>query len=233
MIQVQGLTKRYGKKEVFRDLNAHFEQGLVHGILGPNGCGKTTLIKAMLGLIHSQSGAVLLDGKSLAQQREKVSWLPQHPQAPGHISPRKLFSFIASLRGQEALYREELIAAFGFKAELDKPLSSLSGGNFQKCFLISTLMFPAPLIILDEPTVGLDPVAAAIFKRVLKERAQTSTILLISHITSEISQLSDKVHFLLGGRWVFQGCMEDIKNQPHFVSFEEFMVQILAAGGTK
>lgn len=232
MIEVQGLTKRYGKKEVFRDLNVRFEEGLVHGILGPNGCGKTTLIKSMLGLVHPQAGQVLLDGKPLALQREKVSWLPQHPQAPGPMSPARLFNFIESLRDQRAPYREELIQAFGFESELEKPLSSLSGGNFQKCFLISTLMFASPLIILDEPTVGLDPLAAAIFKRVLKQRAETSTILLISHITSEISQLSDKVHFLLGGQWVYQGLIQDIKAQP-LASFEDFMVQTLTAGGRK
>lgn len=227
MIEVKGLTKLYGKKEIFKDLNVTFEKGLVHGIIGPNGCGKTTLVKAALGLVHAQAGEVLIDGVPLGFCREKVSWLPQHPQAPGNTSPEKLFLFIEDLRGQKAVYREELVRQFNFEKEISKPLFSLSGGNFQKCFLIATLMFASPLIILDEPTVGLDPIAAAVFKRILKDRAGESTILLISHITSEISQLSDKIHFLLDGHWVFHGDIKKISEAPNFVGFEEFMVRVL------
>lgn len=233
MIEIKGLTKSYGKRVVIDNLDGFFESGMVHGILGPNGCGKTTLIKLMLGLVHPQQGQVLFRGSPLSQQRELVSWLPQHPQAPAVTTPEKLFVLLEDLRGSKAEYKDALIEEFGFSSELQKPLSALSGGNYQKCFLIATLMFNSPLIVLDEPTVGLDPVAAAIFKKVLKARAGQATIILISHITSEIVQLSDKVHFLLEGKWAFHGLLADVRRQPHFTDFESFLVEALSGQGQK
>lgn len=237
MIEIIGLSKSYGKKAVLSGLNAKFEEGMIHGILGPNGCGKTTLIKSMLGLVHIQAGQVLLNGVALKNCREKVSWLPQHPEAPRNTTPEELFKFIEDLRGEKAVFKETLIQEFDFKKEMEKPLKALSGGNFQKCFLIATLMFDVPLIILDEPTVGLDPVAAARFKKILGERAHKATILLISHITSEIEQLSDKVHFLLEGRWAYSGYVKDLEAQTGFKDFESSIVHVLSqrkeVGGEK
>lgn len=228
MIEIIDLSKSYGEKTVLNKLNAKFEEGMIHGILGPNGCGKTTLIKSMLGLVHIQSGDVLLDGVPLKSCREKVSWLPQHPEAPRNTTPQELFDFIEDLRGEKAAFKDSLIREFEFAKELGKPLKALSGGNFQKCFLIATLMFDVPLIILDEPTVGLDPVAAARFKKILAERSKKTTILLISHITSEIEQLSDKVHFLLEGQWAYSGHVKDLENQTGFEDFESSIVHVLS-----
>lgn len=228
MIEIIDLCKSYGKKSVLNKLNARFEEGMIHGILGPNGCGKTTLIKSMLGLVHIQRGDVRLNGIPLKECREKVSWLPQHPEAPRNSTAQELFEFIESLRGEKAVFKDSLIEEFEFAGELSKPLKALSGGNFQKCFLITTLMFDVPLIILDEPTVGLDPVAAARFKKILAVRAKATTILLISHITSEIEQLSDKVHFLLEGQWAYSGRVEDLERQTGFADFESSIVHVLS-----
>ncbi|KHD89598.1 MAG: hypothetical protein OM95_02375 [Bdellovibrio sp. ArHS] len=228
MIEIRSLSKSYGKKKVLDRLNGKFEEGLIHGILGPNGCGKTTLIKSMLGLVHIDAGDVLLDGVPLKNCREKVSWLPQHPEAPRNTSPQELFTFIEDLRGEKAVFKDLLIREFDFSSELTKPLKALSGGNFQKCFLIATLMFDVPLIILDEPTVGLDPVAAAHFKKILMARAHKTTVLLISHITSEIEQLSDKVHFLLDGQWAYSGLVSDLESQTGVTGFESSIVHVLS-----
>lgn len=228
MIEIRGLKKKYAQRTIINDLHGGFEQGLIHGILGPNGCGKTTLIKLMLGLVHPDQGEILLNGQPLSEQRQDVSWLPQHPQAPPRTTPEKLFDLIENLRGKKAIYKDLLISEFGFQAEMTKTLASLSGGNYQKCFLIATLMFDSPVIILDEPTVGLDPMAAAIFKKVLQKRAGGATVLLISHITSEVAQLSNKVHFLLEGRWAYSGLMTEIKSQPDFTDFESFLVRMLS-----
>lgn len=228
MIEIISLSKSYGNKKILNRLNAKFEEGLIHGILGPNGCGKTTLIKSMLGLVHIPEGEVLLNGVPLKNCREKVSWLPQHPEAPHNTTPRELFDFIQDLRGEKAVFKENLIQEFDFASEMGKPLKALSGGNFQKCFLIATLMFDVPLIILDEPTVGLDPVAAAHFKKILAARAHTTTVLLISHITSEIEQLSDKVHFLLDGRWAYSGLVQELESQTGIVGFESSIVHVLS-----
>lgn len=228
MIEVNNLSKSYGAKTILSDLNARFEEGMIHGILGPNGCGKTTLIKSMLGLVHISTGVILLNGLPLKSCREKVAWLPQHPEAPRNTTPRELFDFIESLRDNKAIFKDDLIREFDYARELAKPLKSLSGGNFQKCFLIATLMFDVPLIILDEPTVGLDPVAAAKFKKILAERAKSATVLLISHITSEIEQLSDKVHFLLDGQWAFSGYVKDLERNTGLADFENSIVHILA-----
>ncbi len=228
MIEIKNLCKSYGAKVVFNHLNARFEPGMIHGILGPNGCGKTTLVKSMLGLAHIQSGEILLNGQPLKNCREKVSWLPQHPEAPHNLTANKLFEFIESLRGEKAVFKNLLIEVFDFAGEIEKPLKTLSGGNFQKCFLIATLMFEVPLIILDEPTVGLDPIAATRFKKIVSERAESATILLISHITSEIEQLSEKVHFMLDGRWAYSGHTNDLVRQTGLADFESSIVYLLS-----
>lgn len=233
MIEIRGLKKKYSRRIVINQIDGCFEPNLVHGILGPNGCGKTTLVKLMLGLVRPNDGEVLFNGKPLCDQRDQIAWLPQHPHAPAGTTPAKLFSLVESLRDRKAEHKETLIADFGFAPELDKPMGTLSGGNLQKCFLIATLMFSLPLLILDEPTVGLDPIAAAVFKKILKERAGHSTILLISHITSEIVQLSDQVHFLMDGRWAYHGVLKEIQDEPNFVDFETFLIQVLSGNEAK
>lgn len=226
MIEIKNLSKSYGPKKVLNDISTSFQEFGVHGILGPNGCGKTTLIKSMLGLVHPNQGTILLDNKPLSEQREKVSWLPQHPHAPANTTPKELFKLIEGLRGQSAFYQSQLIKDFSFEQELAKPIGSLSGGNYQKTFLIMTLMFDSPLIILDEPTVGLDPMSAASFKKIIKERAKKSMILLISHITSEIEQLSDQIHFLLAGRFVFSGSKQELLSTMSAESFEDSLLKL-------
>lgn len=228
MIVLNNVTKSYGRKKVLSNVSGRFDENMIHGILGPNGCGKTTLIKSMLGLIHTDSGNVELNGKDLRHCREQISWLPQHPEAPHNTTPQDLFDFIEGLRGTHADFREDLVREFEFGSELRKPLKALSGGNYQKCFLIATLMFSVPVIILDEPTVGLDPVAAAKFKKILRERSKNTTILLISHITSEIEQLSEKVHFLLEGQWAYNGSPQQLEVQTGCDDFESSLVKILS-----
>lgn len=227
MIQIENLNKTYGNKKILNDITISLKDFGVHGILGPNGCGKTTLIKSMLGLVHIDQGKILLNNKSLSEQREKTSWLPQHPHAPPQTNPEDLFSLIEGLRGQPAVFKEALIRDLNFTSELRKPLRSLSGGNFQKTFLILTLMFDCPIIILDEPTVGLDPMSAASFKKIIKERSKKSMILLISHITSEIEQLSDQIHFLLNGKFVFSGTKSDLLNLSNEQNFEECLIKLV------
>lgn len=231
MIRIENLSKSYGDKEVLKSITLNISGLGIHGILGPNGCGKTTLIKSMLGLVSIENGNIFLDGQAMQEQRQKISWLPQHPKAPSHTTSRQLFELIEGLRGEKALFKDELIQAFDFQGELDKSISSLSGGNYQKAFLILTLMFDVPLIILDEPTVGLDPMSAARFKKVISERAKSSTILLISHITSEVEQLSDQIHFLLDGKFVFSGTKAELithsQSQSENHSFEDALIWIV------
>jgi len=231
MIRVENLSKSYGSKKVLKSVTLDIAGRGIHGILGPNGCGKTTLIKSMLGLVAIEEGEIFFDKLAMQGQRQKISWLPQHPKAPSNTTPKQLFDLIEGLRGEKAIFKNELISSFEFENELDKSISSLSGGNYQKTFLILTLMFDVPLIILDEPTVGLDPMSAAHFKKVILNRAEKSTILLISHITSEVEQLSDQIHFLLDGKFVFSGTkvelMARVQSHTLDVSFEDALIWIV------
>lgn len=227
MLKISHLSKSYGSKVVLSDLSVCFEPRRIHGILGPNGCGKTTLVKSLLGLVQVNSGNILLNFQPVNECYDRISWLPQNPEAPENSTPFELFNLIERLRGKKACFQTDLINTFHFKAELEKPLGSLSGGNWQKCFLIGALMFDVPLIILDEPTVGLDPISAARFKGVLKERSKEATILLISHITSEIEQLSDCIHFLQNGSFVFSGTQEKLFAATACDQFEGALIKLL------
>lgn len=214
MITINELSKSFGMLNVLKGISLHIPKGQATGIVGPNGSGKTTLIKHILGLVKADSGTISVKGTLLNgswKYRDTIGYMPQLARYPDNMKVHELFNFIAKIRGREPGRKKELIERFELEAELDKPLRTLSGGNRQKVGATLAFMFEPDILILDEPTAGLDPKSSHRFKQlVLDEKERGKTVLLTSHIMSEIEELTDHIVFLIEGNIHYDGPMLDL-----------------------
>jgi Cu-processing system ATP-binding protein len=200
----------------------------VTAVLGPNGAGKTTLIKSVLGLTRPDGGTILLDGERVVgpaaggdAYRRRIGYMPQIARFPENLSAAELIAMLKDLRGAGTetsrltgtaqRLDEELVDRLALAPHLAKPLRALSGGTRQKVNAVLAFLFRPDLLILDEPTAGLDPVASAVLKdKILSERGAGRTFVLTSHVMSELEELADDVAFLVDGRVRFAGPVEEL-----------------------
>ena len=237
MIRIRGLTKRFGGLDVLCGIDLDLQPGQVTAIVGPNGTGKTTLIKTVLGLTRPDSGKVLFDGEAIgddASYRERIGYMPQIARFPENLTAADLVAMLVDLRGGTCTLDRELIERFRLDGEMKKPLRTLSGGTRQKVNAVMAFLFDPDLLILDEPTSGLDPVSSGILKdKILAARNAGKTFILTSHVMSELDVLADDVVFLMGGRVCFAGSVHDLKLSTRQFNLEravaEMMLRVEAA----
>ena len=230
VIEVAGLTKRYGRAVALDALDLVVEEGEVHGYLGPNGAGKSTTIRILLGLARASGGrARVLGGdpwRDAPRLHRRIASVPGDVALWPGLSGGETIDLLVRLRGGDtgsALYRRrraELIEAFAFDPR--KRARGYSKGNRQKVALIAALAHPADLYVLDEPTSGLDPLMEAVFTREIGAVARSgATVLLSSHILSEVERLCDRVSILRAGRVVESGTLDQLRHLTRTsVSFE-------------
>jgi Cu-processing system ATP-binding protein len=234
MIEFSNLTKRFGAVDVLRGVNLRLRRGRVTGIVGPNGAGKTTLIKLLLGLSHATGGEIRVDGRLLngdEAYRARVGYMPQAPRLPEHLTAAELFAMVIDLRGGDRPLDEELIGRFGLAEHLDKPLGVLSGGTRQKVNACLAVLFRPSVLVLDEPTAGLDPLSSAMLKdKILALRADGTTVLVTSHIMSEIEELCDDVAFLLDGVVRYVGPVRDLTTLTRQANLERAIAALMIRG---
>jgi ABC-2 type transport system ATP-binding protein len=206
VIETAGLTKRYGTSRGIEDVTLCVLRGEVFGFLGPNGAGKTTTIRTVLDLLHPTSGSARVFG--IDSRAETVAIRARLGNLPGEFAfdprrtGREIVELFAALRGMSGTGRAEALAE-RFSADLDRPLGHLSRGNRQKIGLIQALFHEPELLILDEPTGGLDPLMQEQFHEVIaEERASGTTVLLSSHDLDEVQRLCDRVAIIRDGRLV-------------------------------
>ncbi|VAX26869.1 Nitrous oxide reductase maturation protein NosF (ATPase) [hydrothermal vent metagenome] len=230
MIVIKDLHKKFGKVTVLNGINLNFKDKGIHTILGPNGSGKTTLIKSILGMVIPNHGSIEFSGEKILgkwQYRNKISYLPQIANFPQNLKVKELFKMINDLR-PGAKNESELISTFQLEPYLNKKLGNLSGGTAQKVNIVITFMYDSPLIILDEPTVGLDPVALIRLKKLIyKEKEKGKTILITTHIMSLVEEISDEIVFLLDGKIYFKGTIDQLKQQTNQDNLENAIANIL------
>lgn len=230
-ISIDGLEKQFGKRPVLRGLDLQIEAGKVTAIVGPNSSGKTTLIKCLLGLVQPDAGRIFFDGQKLGracQYRERIGYMPQVARFPENLTAADVLAMLSDLRDPATPRDDELLQAFDLDVELRKPLRTLSGGTRQKVSAVITFLFAPDFIILDEPTAGLDPVASSILKdKILREREAGKTLILTSHIMSEVEELADNVAFLLDGRVRFAGRTDELKQGTGQDRLERALAQLM------
>lgn len=231
MIIIKDLKKSYGKKQVLLGVDIQIDKAGIYAVLGPNGSGKTTIMKCVLGMVIPNSGLIEIDGKTIKkniQYRKGIDYVPQIANFPNNIKVDEMFDLIERIRGEEPKRREELIHLFKLESHLKSRIGALSGGTLQKLNLSIALMFDSPLLILDEPTSGLDPIALIALKKLLiEERAKGKIILLTTHIMNLVEELADEVTFLLEGKIYFSGPIQELRHQHGDRNMENVMAEIL------
>jgi Cu-processing system ATP-binding protein len=238
MIAIDGLVKRYGGLQVLRGLDLHIRRGRVTAIVGPNGAGKTTLIKIILGLVRADAGRIEVDGVAVGGDcayRARIGYMPQIAHFPQNLTGAELLAMLGDLRRDSRSERpaavdETLVDRFGLAPHLAKPVRTLSGGTRQKLSAVMAFLFSADLLILDEPTAGLDPVANGVFKdRILAGRDAGRTFILSSHFMNEIQELADDVVFLLDGKARFAGPLDDLMRKTRQANLSRAIAHLLSA----
>ncbi|MEX0995114.1 MAG: ABC transporter ATP-binding protein [Balneolaceae bacterium] len=233
MIAIKKLKKSFGERPVLNGMDLQIPEGQATGIVGPNGSGKTTLIKTILGLVRPDSGLIEVNGVKLNgnwEYRQDIGYMPQVARYPENMRVFELFDFIEGLRNRPPVFKEELIEKFNLGPELEKPLRVLSGGNRQKVGATLAMMFDPKLLFFDEPTAGLDPQASFQFKeRVRREKKQGKTILITSHIMSELEQLADHLVFILEGEIRYYGTMKDLLEENREEHLEGAIARMMEA----
>ena len=230
MVSINNLHKKFGKNQVLSGLDLTINDGGIFAVLGPNGSGKTTLIKSILGMVIPNKGDISVLGENIKKNsdyRHKIDYLPQIANFPSNLKVKELIKMIKDLR-QNTSEDKHLIKLFKLEPFLDKKLGNLSGGTKQKVNIVLTFMFDSPLIILDEPTTGLDPISLIRLKDLIqKEKAKGKTILITSHIMSFVEEVSDEIVFLLEGKIYFKGTIQDLKTKTNQPDFEHAIASIL------
>ncbi len=233
-ISASGLAKRFGRLPVLRGIELMLPAGRITGLIGPNAAGKTTFIKSVLGLVRPDTGTLTVLGSAVngdERYRRDIGYMPQSAQFPEHLTGEEVLRMLRDLRGT-AVIDDGLLQELRLAPELAKPVRTLSGGTRQKLSAALAFLFRPALLILDEPTAGLDPVASGILKRhLLAARARGASVLLASHTLSELEELADDIVFLLEGRVRFHGTVATLLQQTGTVRLEPAIAALMAAGG--
>jgi Cu-processing system ATP-binding protein len=231
MIAIHNLCKRFGKLEVLKHINLQLYKGECIAMIGPNGCGKTTLIKSILGMVLPNSGEILFDKKSITKDiayRKHIGYMPQIGRYPENMTIGQIISMVKGIRNSKDNLDEELYHRFAIEKILNKPMNTLSGGTTQKVSATLAFLFNPTVLILDEPTAGLDPLAAEILKeKIIAEKAKGKLILITSHLLSELDGLVSQIIFMQEGQMIFHKEVEAIKSETGTDKISKAIVHIL------
>ena len=234
MIRICGVTKRFGALEVLKGMDAEITSGHVTGVVGPNAAGKTTLIKSILGLTRPDSGTILVNGTRVngdETYRRHIGYMPQIARFPSNLTGDELVAMLRDLRPDVPDVDDDLIGRFSLESELKKKLNVLSGGTRQKITAVTAFLFRPDILILDEPTAGLDPRSSAILKdKILEERGRGRTFIITSHIMSELEELADEVIFVNEGRVRFAGSVNGMMELTSQSNLERAVAELMERG---
>lgn len=219
MIRAEALTKRYGALAAVDAVSFEIPRGQVAAFLGPNGAGKTTTMRLLTGSLMPTSGRTFLAGCDMALRRvegaRRLGYLPENGPLYPDMTPRRLLRFFGEARGMDghriAARTAEVARRCAIKGVLDKPIAKLSKGYRQRTGMAQALLHDPDVLVLDEPTGGLDPNQIREVRRLLRELAQTKTVLLSTHILQEVEALADRVLVIRRGRIVFDGTPAEMR----------------------
>ncbi len=221
MITVENLTKYYGDHLAVNDISFEIDEGHVYGFLGPNGAGKSTTMNIMTGCLSATSGNIRIDGHDIFEEPEKakklIGYLPEQPPLYMNESPLEYLRFVGEAKGLrgEALEDQikEVIRQTGIRPVLNRRISDLSKGYKQRVGIAQALLGNPKVIILDEPTVGLDPIQIIEIRDLIRSLGKNHTVIFSSHILSEVQTVCDRILMIALGKLVAFGAPEELEKQ--------------------
>lgn len=218
MIIASNVTKRFGKLQALNNISATCNKGECIALIGPNGSGKTTFIKSILGMVVPDSGFITFNGKNILHDwhyREHIGYMPQIGRYPENMTIGHVIRMMKDIRKKSGnALDEDLINAFNLNDLLDKRMRTLSGGTRQKVSASLAFLFDPKVLILDEPTAGLDPVSSEILKeKINKEKQKGKLVMITSHILSELDDLVTQVMYLQDGNLKFHTSIQELRNK--------------------
>ena len=227
MLKITHLTKTFGEKKAVDDLTLHIEPGEIYGFIGQNGAGKTTTLKSVTGILPFDRGEILIDGMNIKDSpiacKKKIAYIPDNPDLYEFMTGIQYLNFVADIFEVSGEVRSERITklaeSFELSGDLGKPISAYSHGMKQKLAIISAWIHEPTLIIMDEPFVGLDPIAAHTLKGMMREVCDRGgSIFFSTHVLEVAEKLCDKVAIIKGGKLIRQGTMEEVKGDASLES---------------
>ncbi len=227
MLTIEHLTKTYGGRKAVDDLNLHIRPGEIYGFIGHNGAGKTTTLKSVAGILRFDSGEIFVNGISVKTNpiecKKQLAYIPDNPDLYDFMTGIQYLNFIADIFGVPAQARQERIRkyaeAFELTGDLAQPVSAYSHGMKQKLAIISALIHAPKLILMDEPFVGLDPIASHLLKGIMRDICDAGGAIFFStHVLEVAEKLCDKVAIIKGGQLVRSGTMDEVKGDASLES---------------
>jgi Cu-processing system ATP-binding protein len=208
MIKIEQLKKRFRKLQALDNITATFNEGQVISLIGPNGSGKTTLIKSILGMVRPDAGRIFVDKQLIGNDpsyRSGIGYMPQIGRYPDNMKIGQLFRMMKDVRrASDGDLDTDLIVRFNLASMFEKPMRTLSGGTRQKVSAALAFYFNPSILILDEPTAGLDPLSTEILKeKILDAKRRKKLVLITSHILSDLDELTTHVMYMQEGRMLF------------------------------
>jgi Cu-processing system ATP-binding protein len=231
VVRIRGLRKSFGNLCVLDDVSLDIRRGSVTAVLGPNASGKSTLIKCVLGLVNPDAGEIELEGESVHGEwryRSRIGYMMQIARFPENLTVDELFGLLKDIRERRRDLDIELFARYDLGSIGRQRLGTLSGGTRQKINAAIAFLFSPSVLILDEPTVGLDPLSTTIFKdKVRKEQAAGRTVILSSHLVNEVEEMADHVIYLLDGKPFFDGTVTELKRRTSETRLDRALVRAM------
>ena len=230
MIEISHLSKRYGEHLAVSDLSFTVDSGQIYGFLGPNGAGKSTTMNIMTGCLSATEGSVRIDGHDIFEEpnqaKKLIGYLPEQPPLYMNETPEEYLRFVGEAKGLRGVELErqidEVISQTGIKEVAHRRISALSKGYKQRVGIAQALLGNPKVIILDEPTVGLDPIQIIEIRDLIKELGQTHTVIFSSHILSEVQTICDQIIMIAKGKLVAFDTPENL--EKHLLSPNEVVL---------
>lgn len=217
MISIKKVSKNFGKLGVLSGVDLELSMGKSYALVGPNGSGKTTLIKSILGLVIPSSGEIQFANKSIANDwkyRENIGYMPQIGRYPENMTIGQLIDMMKNIRENVSEVDDSLVEQFKLYKISNKRMHTLSGGTRQKVSAALAFMFNAPVLILDEPTAGLDPVSVELLKdKIVEEKAKGKLFIISSHILSDLDELTTNMIYIYEGKVHYDNTIASLKEE--------------------
>jgi Cu-processing system ATP-binding protein len=232
MIRIENISKKFKRLQALDRINVEFHKGQVVSLIGPNGSGKTTLIKCILGMVRPNSGRISVNNEYIGEDpryKNDIGYMPQIGRYPDNMKVGQLFEMLENIRNQSADHLDkELIHQFHLTTIFEKPMRTLSGGTRQKVSAAVAFLFNPGILILDEPTAGLDPLSSEILKeKILQEKRKGKLILITSHIMSDLEELTTHIMYMQDGKMEFIKDIQTLREETGELRLSKAIAKIM------